>query len=277
VSRYGQRTELANATLSNWGKASTGIGVVAGYGIATGTPSPSGSYTDGGFTWVRIDFTASSTLVVSTAGLFDVLTLSGGGGGGTSGGNTEGGGGGSGAQLLINTFYIPAATYTVTVGGGGANDANGQSSGGTLGGGSGIATLKISPMAGVSGPPPWGIGLKGYNSSGASYRGGYGGNPAIAAVGLFGFAGGSSTGAGDNGGGGGNGGAGGTRTAGAGTASTFTGTSVTYCAGGLGGGTSGTVGAAGGANTGTGGGGCITTGTGTNGGSGFVSVRWRIA
>lgn len=280
MTRYSGRTLIEQPSVGSWGQpAAGGIGVVAGYGVATGTPSVSSSYTDGGFTWQRIDFTASSTLVVSTSGLFDVLMISGGGGGGSGGGggNFEGSGGGSGSQIILNTLFIPAATYTVTVGAAGATATNNQSDGGALGGQSGIATLKLSAYAGVNGGPPWGFGIKSYNSSGASYRSGYGGNAAIAGVGLFGFAGGSSDGAGNNGGGGGSGGAGATRTAGVGTTLTFTGTSVTYAAGGLGGGTSGTLGAAGGANTGTGGGGGIANAAGNNGGSGFVCIRWRIS
>lgn len=276
MTRYSGRTLIEQPSVTSWGQVpATGIGVVSGYGVATGTPTPSGSYTDGGFNWNRITFTASSSLVVSTAGLFDVLMISGGGGGGiltAGGGNFEGGGGGSAGQLLINTYYIPVGTYTVTIGAGSpASDSIP-----TFASGSGIATLGIATMAGVAGPQAWGSGVKSYHSSGASWRNGYGGNPAVTGVGAFGFSGGSSTGAGDNGGGAGTAGNGGTRTAGAGTTSTFTGTSVVYGAGGLGGGQSGTVGAAGGANTGTGGGGGIGNGAGTSGGSGFVCVRFRI-
>lgn len=268
----------SDPSITSWGKPAVGgIGVIAGYGVATGTPSVSASYSDGGFTWKRIDFTSSSSLVVSTAGLFDVLALSGGGGGGmaTTGGNAEGGGGGSASQLIIDTFYIPAGTYTVTIGGGGANaDSNTLN----FGGATGITTLLIAPMPGIAGAGPWYPGQRSYNGSGASYRGGYGGSAGGSAVGAYGYSGAGSDGAGNNGGGGGTGGAGGTRTAGAGTTSTFTGTSTTYGSGGLGGGSSGTFGGSGTANTGNGGGGGISNATaGGTGGSGFVCVRWRIA
>jgi len=77
-------------------------------------------------------------------------------------------------------------------------------------------------------------------------------------------------------GGAGMGGAGATRAAGIGITNTFTGTSTTRAAGGLGGGTSGTFGGSAAANSGTGGGGAIGTSSGGNGGSGLVSVRWKV-
>ena len=73
MSRYGQRTELANATLSNWGKASTGIGVVGVYGVATGGTSY--SITVSSITYTLLVFTSDANLVVSTGGLFDVLMV----------------------------------------------------------------------------------------------------------------------------------------------------------------------------------------------------------
>jgi hypothetical protein len=280
VARYSGRTLIEQPAVSGWGQpAPTGIGVVAGYGIATGTPSVSSSYTDGGFTWQRVNFTASSTLVVATAGLFDVLAMSGGGGGGSSTGNSEGGGGGAASQLIQETIFMPVGTFTVTIGGGGATLEGGQIY--VYGSGSVLYLttsptnyLSLEPMGGVAGGGAWYQGLRGYNSSGASYRGGYGGNPSISAAGVGGFAGGASSGSAPsgNGGGGGAGGAGASGAAGAGRALTFTGTSVTYCAGGLGASTT-----AGAANTGNGGGGSLGSAAGQSGGSGFISVRWRIA
>jgi hypothetical protein len=242
-----------------------------GYGVATGTPSVSATYSDGGSSWKRIDFTSTNTLVVSTAGLFDLLLVGGGGGGGGAGGNPEGGGGAGAGILLTQTMYLPAATYTLTVGAGGA-----FGNPGATGGWSGVSTIQVQVAGGAGGPGPWGEGIFGANSSGASYRGGYGAYSGRASQQLYGFSSGGSDGSGNNGGGAGMGGAGGTRTAGAGVTSTFTGTSVTYAAGGTGGGSTGTLGAAGGANTGTGGSGSIGYGNGNNGGSGFISVRWKV-
>ena len=282
-------TTAGSLALAQWGggtlyftSASAAIFFPSGgisYGLATGTPSVSSSYTDGGFTWKRVDFTASSTLVVANAGLFDVLAMSGGGGGGSSTGVPEGGGGGAASQLSQETVYLPTGTFTVTVGGGGATLEGGQIY--VYGSGSVLYLtttptnyLSIEPMGGVAGGGGWAYGLRGYNSSGASYRTGYGGNASISAAGVGGFAGGASNGVNPagNGGGGGAGGAGAVSTAGAGRALTFTGTSVTYCAGGAP--ASATAGAA---NTGNGGGGSLGYAVGQSGGSGFVSVRWRIA
>jgi hypothetical protein len=105
---------------SSW---SAGVNLVVpalSNGVATGTPAVSATYSDGGFNWRRIDFTSTSTLVVSTGGLFDVMIMGGGGGGGGSTGGGEGGGGGGAGLLQISTLVIPAGTYTVTVGAGGA-------------------------------------------------------------------------------------------------------------------------------------------------------------
>lgn len=241
------------------------------YGVATGSPTPSASYSDGGSNWQRVTFTSSANLVISTAGLFDIFVLGGGGGGGGSLGGGEGGGGGGAGVLYNGTTYIDAGTYAVTVGAGGAT---GEPAG--FGGWSGIGTLKIQVGGGAGGGQRWGGAVAGPNSGGASYRGGYGGNAGLASQQLYGFSSGGSDGGGNNGGGAGQGGAGGTRTAGAGITSTFTGTSTTYAAGGLGGGTSGTFGGSASANTGTGGGGAIGVANGGNGGSGIVIVRWKI-
>jgi len=161
----------------------------------------------------------------------------------------------------------------VTVGAGGAGNVYSLQ---TWGGASGIATLRLDVVGGIGGGAAWDNPPRGYNGAGASYRGGYGGKPGGAAIGLFGYNGGSSDGGGNNGGGGGAGGAGGTRTAGIGVTSTFTGTSITYAVGGLGGGTSGTNGGAGTANRGNGAGGAIGNAAASNGGSGFISVRWKV-
>ena len=249
--------------------------VSAPYGVATGTPTVSSTYSDGGFSWKRIDFTSTNSLVVSQDGLFDVLMLGGGGGGGSSAGGGEGGGGGGAGVAIQSTIYLTAGTYTITVGAGGS-----QGEPAIFGGWSGISSVKMQVAGGAGGGQRWGGAVEGPNSGGASYRGGYGGNAGKASLQLYGYSSGGSDGAGLNGGGAGQGGAGGTRTAGAGVTLTFTGTSTTYCAGGLGGGTSGlSFGGSGASNSGTGGGGAVYTtnsSLGGNGGSGFVCVRWKV-
>jgi hypothetical protein len=242
------------------------------YGVATGVPTVSSTYADGGFNWQRVTFTSTANLVVSTAGLFDVLVFGGGGGGGGSLGGNEGGGGGGAGVLFTGTFYIPVGTYAATVGAGGAT---GEPAG--FGGWSGIGTLKIQVGGGAGGGQRWGGAVSGPNSGGASYRGGYGGNAGLASQQLYGFSSGGSNGAGVNGGGAGQGGAGGQPTGGAGFTSTFTGTSVTYCGGGAGAAAYNSAGATfGGANSGGGGGGASQYASGGNGNSGIVVVRWKV-
>jgi len=271
VTRFGERTRSGTRVNTFAQRPTAG----AAYGVATGTPTPSGTFSDGGLNYQRIDFTASSSLVVSKAGLFDVLLASGGGGGGEgSGYGGEGGGGGSSSQLIQQTIYLAAATYTVTIGAAGA-----QGFGVIFAGGTGIYTsgatnyFLLEASAGVVGGQSWGGGNKAYNGSGASYRGGYGGNASVTGTGIGGYAGGASSGASaaGNGGGGGAGGAGASGARGAGVALTFTGSSVTYCQGGLP--ASATAGAA---NTGSGGGGATGANTGSNGGSGFLCVRFKV-
>ena len=93
MSRYSARTLIQQGSIANWGKAApTGIGVVGGYGVATG--GSSSSITVGGQAYTLLSFTTgSNTLTVATAGLFDIL-LAGGGGSGASGRQTNYAGGG---------------------------------------------------------------------------------------------------------------------------------------------------------------------------------------
>lgn len=273
MTMHAQRTLIQQPSIGNWGKAATtGIGVVNGYGTATGgtaLASPPAGYSG-------MSFNSSSTLTITAAGLFDVLIISGGGGGGEGTGyNGEGGGGGSAAQLIIQTIYLAVGTLTVTVGAGGAQGLGGLIFGGISGlytlGSTNYYLLESSP--GVVGGQSWGGGTRGFNGGGASYRGGYGGNPSVAGFGLGGYAGGASSGGGasGNGGGGGTGGAGSQGGAGAGTALSFSGVSVTYGQGGLP--ASATNGAT---NTGSGGGGATGANTGNSGGSGVVVVRFKV-
>ena len=267
-----------------------------GYGIATQIGGTSSTITDTNqytlLAWTAT--TGTRTFTISVAGLFDILMVGGGGGGGSGAGyGGEGGGGGGAGQVIRETLYLPVGTYDINVGVGGA-----ESVGGTInfGGSSGFnlqpvgsaGTLKYEALGGVCGGSSWGGGQKGYNSGGASYRGGYGGNPAVASFGIYGNAGGSSNGSGNNGGGGGAGGAGSQRTSttppsatnqgggGVGITTTFTGASTIFGVGGCAGGNSGSVPSAPSANTGSGGAGAISTSSAQSGAIGYMAVRFRI-
>jgi hypothetical protein len=117
-------TTSSSLTIPQWGggtlyftSPSAAIFFLAGgisYGTATGGTSSNitvvglGAYT-------MLAFTASGTLTVSRAGLFDLLMV-GGGGGANSGGQSNGGGAGG---IVTTTVYLAATTHTVTLGGGG--------------------------------------------------------------------------------------------------------------------------------------------------------------
>ena len=125
MTRYAQRTLIQQPTVSNWGKAApTGIGVVDGYGTASGGTATTVSSVN--YQYVAITSTGSFTPTAS--GLFDVLLFAGGGAGGNgqSGSNRGGGGGGAGCVIQA-TMFLPASAVTVTIGAGGT----GNSSGGT--------------------------------------------------------------------------------------------------------------------------------------------------
>ena len=91
-------------------------GASTGYGTATGGTT-SGSITVSGQAYTLETFTASGTLTVTKAGLFDVLAAAGGAGGSNY---SPGGGGGGSGSIVQSTIYLDATTYTVTIGGGGA-------------------------------------------------------------------------------------------------------------------------------------------------------------
>jgi hypothetical protein len=93
------------------------------YGVATG--GSSSSITVSGQNYTLLTFTSDANLVVSQAGLFDVLLIGGGGSGGSGqGANDQVGGGGGGGEVVgitsTVTLYLPAATYALDVGAGGA-------------------------------------------------------------------------------------------------------------------------------------------------------------
>jgi hypothetical protein len=266
-----------------------------GYGIATQVGGTSSSITDTyNYTLLRWTTTSGTrTFTVSTAGLFDIFLLGAGGAGGSGvsyGG--EGGGGGGAGQLIIQTLYLGTGTYDVSVGA--AQGSSPQAGAYTYGIASGInispvsGILKYESLGGVSGGSSWAGGNQGYNAGGASYRGGYGGNPGKTSFGLYGTNSGGSNGSGLNGGGGGIGGNGGTRSSttpttqdgsgggGIGLVSTFSGSSVTYGIGGAGGSNSGTNPTGPAANSGSGGAGGVGATDGQLGGSGLIMVRFRI-
>ena len=295
MTRYAQRTLIQQGTVANWGKAApAGIGVVNGYGVATGgtalaTP-PSG--------YAGMTFTADGTLTVTTAGLFDVLMFSGGGGGSGNQnfGNRSGGGGGGGGKIQ-STIYLAATTYAVTVGAGGAgsapltNGVHGFSSQITsvlsiIGGGGGRVD-GIPAGRGATGGGGWAntngatslytpstdYGFNGGNALG-DYGGGGGGVGSIGAnaVGTTGGAGASgfdiatftgnasSTKGGGGGGGGATGGTGNGGGANGGGTSATGGTASANTAGGGGGGGAGTA----------------TITSGGAGGSGIVYIRYQV-
>ena len=293
MTRYAQRTLIQQPSIANWGKAAPGgIGVVDGYGVATGgTSSP---ITVGGQTYTLLTFTVDSTLTVSSAGLFDVL-LVGGGSGGWYG--TIAGGGGAAGGLLQQTIHLNAATYTVDIGAGGpavTNELN-QSVGLPT-------TLGVSPSGLTAVGGLYQI-LYGSGGATSGVIGSLGGAIASQTAGgsnnVQGFKGGNSTAttnAGAGGGAGSVGGNGATTVGGVGgtgfDASAFRGkvANTTRLAGGGGGGASVTQGSGtdgggdagavtgenGTDNTGGGGGGVAASGTAGSGGSGVLLVRFKV-
>ena len=236
----------------------------------------------------------------------DFLVVAGGGGGG---GFYHGGGGGAGGFRTSTQSVTVGTVITVTVGDGGAGGNTGTSGGvrGTNGSNSSISGSSLTTITSAGGggggidlSPNFHYGIDGGSGGGSSYgnagAGGTGNTPSTSPS--QGNNGGTSNTSAPNYGTSGGGGAGavggaGTNTSGGaggnGTASSITGTSVTYAGGGGGcvayGGTKGTGGSGGGgngaqpgtsaqpgtANTGGGGGGQERTPAGaTNGGKGVV-------
>jgi len=250
------------------GSTST-IVATTGYGVATG--GTSSSITVSGENYTLLSFTSDSNLVVSDAGLFDVVLIGGGGAGGSSTDpTTQGGGGGGGGTIGINTtqtVYLPAATYAVDVGAGAGassgvsttNHAGKQSKIGTViyvaGGGSGGS--QDFPRAGLPGGSGGGAGRT--SNAGGETNGGYGFNGA----------------SGNGGGGGGAGGAPSGQTGGVGLSlSTFTGGTITTLVapggnGNSGGSTPTTIGAGGKGSTANG-------NNSTAGAAGAVYVRFKV-
>jgi len=288
---YSTATSLQVYNGSAWVDASTG------YGSASGTAASSTAITVSSVNYTLLTFTADSNLVVSKAGLFDVLMFGGGasGGYGLDTGSTGASGGGGAGGMVSATVYLSAATYAITIGAGGASSAS------LLG--NGLKTSLGSVLVSAGGGVGYG------NQNGERYQanpggcGGGGGRVQNAGgVGMQGFSGGLG-GAGvvaTNAGGGGGvsavGVAGATTVGGAGGAgfdvSAFVSGGALFKGGGGGGGASVTAGAGGSsiggagstgatgnnaaANTASGGGGAYgAPGTGGSGGSGIFYIRFK--
>jgi hypothetical protein len=281
-----------NSTFSLYGLAALGT-------TPTIAPKASGGNiieTDGTY-WIHT-FTTSGDFVPAVGLTCDYLVVAGGGGGGA----WVGGGGGAGGYQTSNTS-VTAQSYPITVGAGGVGSTTGfvyatnggnsvfssvTSTGGGGGGGSKVGGAETN-LAGYNGGSGGGSRAGGAVGTGVSGQGNSGG------IGLSGgnFLGGGGGGASAAGTAGTSGGTGGN-----GTASSITGTSVTYAGGGGGGGisangaggsggggagsTNATTGSNGTVNLGggAGGGGYVnesSNGSGGNGGSGVVIIRYLAA
>ena len=205
--------------------------------------------------------------------------------GGGAGGWDVGGGGGAGGYIYQASQSTAAnTTYSIVVGSGGAptgaggsagNGTNSTAKGFTAIGGGGAGNYDGGNGAsGGCGGGASGYGRTTYGGSGTSGQG-YAGGDGVA----------SYANNGTGGGGGGAGSAGspsannnaGFANGGNGVANSITGTSVTYAAGGKGGGDNWSGTQSGAANTGNGGDGAGNPNTGGTGGSGVVIVRYQIA
>jgi len=288
MSRYNPRTLVQTPSVSGWGKAAAGgIGVVDGYGTATGGIGAPTAVTISSVNYQYLTFTSSGTFSVTKSGLFDVFILAGGASGGRrSTINTGTGGGGSG-RMAWQTLYLDI-DQTVVVGAGGVVQTGGNSNGnhgtysqcgnGAVGGGNGgggSGTSENTAGAGSGG----GSGITTYVPVGANAGGGGGG--AFAGGGGGGVVGVGGNNSGNNGGAGGTGydistviGGGAVYVGGGGGGSS---SAATGGAGGSGVGGNGCSGSTAGANAtskGSGGGGGITQGG--SGSDGVVYVRFKV-
>ena len=288
---YSTATQLQVYDGSAWVDLSTG------YGVASGTAASSTAITVSSVNYTLLTFTADSNLVVSKAGLFDVLMF----GGGASGGyqsntaSTGASGGGGAGGMVSATVYLSAATYAIKIGAGGASSStllgNGLktslgsvlvAAGGGVGYGDQASERYQASQGGCGGGGgrvynDGGVGFQGFNGGAesgvtATSAGGGGGVSAVGVTGatVIGGAGGAgfdvsafvSGGALFKGAGGGGG------------------ASVTAGAAGSVGAGAGSTGATGGsasANTGSGGGGAYgSPGTGGSGGSGIFYIRFKV-
>jgi len=287
---YSTATSLQVYNGSAWVDLSTG------YGVASGTAASSTAITVSSVNYTLLTFTADSNLVVSKAGLFDVLMFGGGASGGyasNTGGTGASGGGGAGGMVQA-TVYLAATTYPITIGAGGSSAL-------TLLG-NGLKTSLGSVISAIGGGVGYGDQDTFYYQGNQGGGGGGAGRVfATGGKGLQGFAGGGGVyPVGTNAGGGGGvsavGGNGSGTTGGAGGAgfdvSAFISGGTLFKGGGGGGaatitagaggssiggaGSTGATGSNAAANTASGGGGAYgAPGTGGSGGSGIFYIRYR--
>lgn len=310
----------AGGTISS-GSTFNLYGVQSGNILATKATGGNIIVSDGTY-WYHA-FTSSGTFTSTQSLTVDYLVVAGGGGAGYNIGGAGGAGGlrstvgaTGGGGSLESPLSLSASEYTVIVGAGGARSNIGN---GNNGNNSVFST--ITSTGGGGGGAPWGTGAIGTAANSGGSGGGGGGNfqgtgPGGAGTANQGFAGGSTTLAGNppkpTSGGGGAGAAGGNGNGSTGlpgsggngvqitafATPTGTGANNGYYAGGGGGATDNQAGAAGGlggggtggrrntsnatpgtANTGGGGGGegqAGPPGEGANGGSGIVIIRYAV-
>jgi hypothetical protein len=236
----------------------------AQYGVATGGTAT--SITDGGVAYTLLTFTASGTLTVTKAGLFDVLIQAASGAGGSTTTTLHSSGGAGGGSVTIATVYLDA-NQTITLGAGGVAVSGAP---GTTGGKTSLGSI-LYGIPGAGGPSRSAVVKDGGCGAGTSN-----GNDAFgnftAGVGFVGGNGGVSTQDAANGGaGGGAGGNASGTTAGVGITSTFTGSSVTYgTGGGVSGGTAGNANGSGGSGRNN-----ASSGLGGAGSNAKVFVRFK--
>ena len=307
MSRYGERTRIGEA-ISGFGQKFVVPSVQ--YGVATGGSAISPDPVIDGVTYRVLEFTASGTLTVTSAGAFDVIAVGGGGASGvwecsgTTGGSKGGGGGGGFVQQTVNL----TTNATVVVGAGSAATAQGggfsevaQTSGAApsvfaIGGYTDQVRCTTAATSFPSNTPGCGGGGNGTDFSAGTFagaRGFQGGNGGSGQQGRSGGGGGAGANGGNavSAGASGAGGAGKEVNTFIGGASLFKagggggGGSTTGGAGGAGGGGAGSTanggGTAGSVNSGGGGGGGRATSSGTwtmtgTGGSGIVYVRFKV-
>ena len=247
-------TSQTAATTSSTTHVFTGLTSGSAYTFKVKTTNANG---------VGLESSASNSVTVPTFVTPSYLIVAGGGGNTVGQGGNREAGSGAGGMRTGSATLAKGATYTITVGAGGTGQANGVNSSITA---TGFTTISCTGggKGGNNDSAPAGNGGNGGSGGGAWYL-----NAAGTGVSGEGNAGGIGYATDPYGGaGGGAGSAGGRDTsAGAGLASSITGTSVTYAAGGVSNGYPSTVrDANGAANTGNG-----ASGVG-NGGSGVVII-----
>jgi hypothetical protein len=97
----------------------SGLSRVSTPAYATVTsPTKTGQFSVGAYTWDYWDFTSNGTLTTSTDGFLDILVVGAGGNGASLNSGRAGGGGGA---VRYGHFIVTTGSYTVTVGAAGGN------------------------------------------------------------------------------------------------------------------------------------------------------------